>query len=138
MEQRTIKFRAKAECENVWVYGDLLHYTRPRCEKTTIREREGFQLEHDVVEETVCQFAGICDSKGVEIYEGDILDLEITNHFDKKTKHRTRKVVYSDIGFHIVNSHGDCICDRVTTSDVLSYTVIGNLFDNPELMNREP
>ena len=33
---RIIKFRAKAMSEEAWVYGDLIHYTRPRCEKDTL------------------------------------------------------------------------------------------------------
>lgn len=129
---RIIKFRAKAMSEEAWVYGDLIHYTRPRYEKATIREASG--LEHDIVEETVCEFTGEYDSKGVEIYENDILDMSITSPHHKQPDHRTRKVIFKDMGFSIVNWHNDCVCDCVSSCEKVEYTVIGNLIDNPELM----
>lgn len=139
-EVREIKFRAKPECENEWVFGDLIHYTRPRCEKTTIKEREGFQLEHDVVEDTVCQFTGMRDKEGKEIYENDIVEVyDFTSVYAEKY----RGIVVFFYGSWCVEYFSkifeetckprlffDDFADRKTV-------VLGNKFDNPELLKAE-
>lgn len=89
-----------------------------------------------VDENTIGQFTGMMDKDGKEIYEGDILDLFIPKNNVGKPEHRLRKVIFDEksCGFSIVDKHNDCICDAVTTSIELIYTVIGNIHDNPELM----
>lgn len=126
---RIIKFRAKAMSEEAWVYGDLIHYTRPRCEKVCIQETDGFQLMHDVVEETVCQFTGLYDKNCKEIYEGDIV-----RHTFGKRKDDTGKFVdeYRDIV--VVYDYGSFNVSCLSLC--LDYVeVLGNIYDNPELIN---
>lgn len=91
--------------------------------------------EFEVICDTVSQFTGIHDKNGKEIYEGDILQLVVTNVVDKSvSKPKIRKVIWKDCGFEIVDKYNSCICDKVVSSDVLEYTVIGNIYDNPELL----
>lgn len=133
---REIKFRGVTHelSSPSWIYGDLI------CNSTDApRIMDDY---HDCYEpttwlvdpETVGQFTGLKDCKGREIYEGDIVKV----------------VSYGEESFHVVkymidldypafdlepaldgdfNSLGYCLIDIDT-----KITVIGNIYDNPELL----
>lgn len=70
--EREIKFKAKSIYNNEWVYGDLLH----QADGTHIfmgKGKNGHTLCPKVDPYTVCQFTGLKDEKGNEIWEGDIV-----------------------------------------------------------------
>lgn len=76
MEMEKIKFKAKSIYNGEWVYGDLLHKT----DGTHIymgKGEGGHILCPRVDPSTVCQFTGLTDCKGNEIWEGDIVEFEI-------------------------------------------------------------
>lgn len=71
--KREIKFKAKSIYNNEWVYGDLLH----QADGTHIfmgKGGNGHTLCPRVDPSTVCQFTGLKDEKGNEIWEGDLVN----------------------------------------------------------------
>ena len=77
--------------------------------------------------ETLCQFTGLYDKNGKEVYEGDVVKCW-EPYFDYggiKDEEFIKKVHY-DENMYIIPCH--------TT---ISYEVIGNIYDNPELIESQ-
>jgi uncharacterized phage protein (TIGR01671 family) len=89
---------------------------------------DGVSIE-DLNELEALQFTGICDAIGKQIFEGDILE------FDYGASCGVGKVVYFMQGFYIESRHGALFQD--TTLTMQHSKVIGNIFENPELLNKQ-
>lgn len=70
------------------------------------------------------QFTGLKDKKGVEIYEGDILKLPT---FNNQGWFKKAVVTFEDGSFQ-------CDCNLVSKYNVEHIEVIGNIYENPELL----
>jgi uncharacterized phage protein (TIGR01671 family) len=115
---REILFRGKGAIG--WVYGYLVG-----------EDQIGL---HFVDKKTIGQFSSQIDKKGKKIFEGDIVKY---GDRDKAAKF----VVTFCQGEYLLDSSGDdCPCDmksrRLSMSNPYYLRVIGNIHDNPELMEK--
>lgn len=141
--QREIKFRGKRVDNGEWVHGNYFIDERDIedgfiwREIPQIQQRYGDHYQYfDVIPETIGQYTGLKDKNGKEIYEGDIVNCE-----KRGAAFYRSVVVYNSImGRHDVNAM-DCMfpmtldcCEDDISIDGNDYEVIGNIYENPELL----
>lgn len=84
--------------------------------------------------ETLCQFTGLCDKSGNKIWENDILMAHLDESYPENATYET--VEWDVAGFvtHEANSIDRQYLDEF---DLEHYEVVGNIFDNKELLQEE-
>ena len=129
--KRTIKFRGYNKKNNKWIYGYYLvnrgqHFVVEDGIANPLNTWEDYLVEAD----TIGQFTGLLDKNGIEIYEGDIvLLLSIIE---------MAFVCYNNdrcwFEFRRYMAKGGFISTPKDFNTYL-YEVVGNTYDNPELIN---
>lgn len=144
---RTIKFRGKIINSNNWIYGSYHEHIdiTPAAIYKTIEERDKHITEHthhyiiqdgfsdynmprkieftEINPSTLCQFTSLFDKDNKEIYEGDILNINGSIF----------EVRFSCGVFGFI-PHGS-IDDEMSNCLRKGFvSVIGNIYDNPELL----
>lgn len=127
---REILFKAKRKDNGEWVEGYYVycrkrHYILPVVNKAIgFDERENEWVE--INSETLCQYTGLTDKN---IWENDIVrnekgDIGVVQWFEEHA------------AFMIWNKTKNCVC-YLAENDFSKIEVIGNIFDNPELLEVE-
>lgn len=123
---REIKFRGKTT-KGKWLYGDFIHQ-----DKFNYAMIKQDNYTACVDEDTVGQYTGLKDKNGVEIYEGDIVYCQ--------TKFGKAKAIIEFINGKFV-ARFDSAVTHPQNGHYISYyeinkrfEVIGNIYDNPELL----
>lgn len=119
MKIENIKFKAKSTLDGAWVQGDLIHKEDG---KIAIL-RNGFNVS-EVDPSTVCQFTGLTDCEGNEIWEGDILE-GVSNCEIVFTKGTFATHSISDDG----KVYSYPLCYFVKEDRMVDDEVVGNKFD---------
>ena len=121
---REILFRGKRKDTGAWVFGDLVH-SQYKIGDTCVGQYGNTVGIHQVNPETVGQFTGLTDKNGKKIFEGDVC----------KVGNLIYKVVleYSAWWFKILSNKVYC-CPAFNSHCGDLCEVIGNIHDNPELL----
>ena len=157
---REILFRGKSPVTNEWIIGYLFN-SRIRCNEVNIiiPQCSFYDLFfkdklYQVLSPTVCQYTGITDKSGAKIFEHDIISAHLDDLFPEN---ETRLVViWHDYGFFGINPRyidytqyqvdlitmitsqqsemKDVLFDSLENEFVKKFEVIGNIYDNPELL----
>lgn len=136
--KREIKFRGKRKDNGEWVYGDLL--TDQRKHWGTKQAWIFGDINHPVDPATVGQYTTEKDDELNEIYEGDILEI----FCDSCEEKHIVEVKGDKCTLHVEVCGQDYDCTAIGWAvnmwDDLGSTVkvIGNIYDNPSLLEVSP
>ena len=133
---REILFKAKTISGN-WVNGLLANIG----DKWYITNKAGSPFAYEVRPETLCQFTGLCDKNGNKIWENDILMAHLDEFYPEDVTYET--VEWDVAGWvghetsNIDREYGSVDREYLDKFDLEHYEVVGNIFDNPELLQEE-
>lgn len=127
------QFNEKCTCEHDFETDDILGFSDCRFYK--------------VIPETVCKYTGLTDITGNQIWENDIVAFEHTKMIENiyqwgKTTRYTRNYAiefvntFNNYGLRFRNKKVHFPCKRSTLM-MHNVEVIGNVFDNPELLEKK-
>lgn len=83
----------------------------------------------DVDPETICEYTGLTDKSGKQIFEGDILSDRLSDCLSL--------VKFEECRFKIENSCGVEIKTTQKAVDWFGFEIIGNIYDNTELLRED-
>ncbi len=146
MSEREILFRGKRADNAEWIEGYYMyHINRTICPAgDSIKPDDvehiilfdgfsdwnmprGINYKH-VLPETVCRYTGLTDKNGRKIFEWDILEFT-----DCELGKEDYAVFWNQVEWGIRSELGNI--DDLRDWDSSNWEVIGNIFDNPELLN---
>ena len=125
-----ILFRGKTVKEQ-WAYGLLAHIGNA----WYISNKAGVATAYEVIPSTVGQYTGLKDKNGTKIFEGDIVQ---TNKFFLPVGLNAKYVIEYDVEIAcFIGTMQKGYVKHFTTfqNDSDQFEVIGNIHDNPELLN---
>lgn len=148
---RTIKFKAKRQDNGQWVTGDLLQHLDG---DVLIGDNTGpwtdcgyshcdYSQLYKVDPTTVCQFTGLTDKNGKEIYEGDVLrsDVYPFSNIEYNERDNYFAVIYhckENASFLLqkiknpktsITGISDDFSDYITQEEMAEFEVIGSIHD---------
>ncbi|TLF43596.1 YopX family protein [Lacticaseibacillus zeae] len=125
--KREIKFRAySSHNHKMYPVSNIEWDIDGRIWVTADDGKNGIELIDE--EAHLMQFTGLKDKNGREIYEGDVLDIGLRNQDGKPVVAPVSYETYA--AGYVLDNGGNGIWQRLTKD----CEVIGNIFENPELL----
>lgn len=150
---REILFRGKRKSDGEWVYGYYVQTNDylDRRKRNLIFEvnsvnypRNEIVGTHEVDLQTVGQYTGLIDINGVKIFEGDILSCDDYPYTSDGNQNYYAEIVWLDenaaFGLYTFKNPMSKVrgvsegCDYIDDFKSDEWEVIGNIYDNPELL----
>ena len=125
MKIEDIKFKAKRLDNGEWVKGDLVHSTSYVGISYPSDEFSDVPIVHRVDPKTVCQFTGLKDKEGMDIFDGDLL-------YDEDSGIVSAIKWKRNICGYVYEKAGAFATMRVFSNHTCFLKVIGNKFDRNE------
>lgn len=141
--------KEKGEFNNVWVTGNLIvsngkYYIHPVGNVVNVKNETGrIIVMHEVIPDTICRCTGLKDKNGKLIWENDIIHKPFYTDYDAyaNSEAYTGRIQYEDGGWSVEITKSDgsvCVSPIIEmiaySKDIEHFEVIGNIFDNPELL----
>jgi len=122
---REIEFRGKSVESGEWVYCLISLTLSP--DNIYIATQKDSRIDYaKVIPETIGQYTGLLDKNGVKIFEGDIVSHE---GLKKLIRYFDGSFIAKPIAIGSQSCHS-----LVNYDPALTFEVIGNIYDNPELI----
>nr|DAY59395.1 MAG TPA: YopX protein [Caudoviricetes sp.] len=133
---REILFKAKRIDNGEWVEGCLvIDHSRLNLFEYRMQPVEsGVLYAPPINPETLCQFTGLCDKNGKKIWENDILMAHLDESYPEDATYET---VEWNINGWGTRENGSMDREYLGEFDLEHYEVVGNIFDNKELLQDE-
>lgn len=141
---REILFKGKRKDGGKWIEG----YYQKRYDLLGNEEHLIFHADSynvweyaEVDPETLCQFTGLCDKNGNKIWENDILMAHLDEFYPEDMTYETVEWGVAGWAAHETSSidreYGSVDREYLNEFDLKHFEVVGNIFDNPELLQEE-
>jgi uncharacterized phage protein (TIGR01671 family) len=131
---REILFKAKRIDNRKWVEG---YYQRRYYflgnEEHLIFHADSYKVWKyaEIDPKTLCQFTGLCDKNGKKIWENDILMAHLDESYPEDAAYET--VEWGVAGW-VGRETGSTDREYIDKFDLENFEVVGNIFDNKELL----
>lgn len=137
MEERYL-FKAKRLDNGEWVFGDLVHSVY-KIGDTCVGQYGNEVGMHEVDQSTICQCTGLKDKNGKLIWENDIVKRNFCL-YSSEAKYEEREncgIVKYDKEYARFGYQCSVFAMLSESKKHDTVEVIGNIFDNPELLESE-
>lgn len=131
---REILFKAKRIDNGEWVEGYVVRKRGLYFIYDIVNSESCRQNNYEIDPETVCQFTGLCDKNGKRIWENDIVFVTDENDCSGQISTGIGDVIFIEGMWYIDGRPQEGLYD---INKVFQIEVIGNAFDNQELLQEE-
>jgi uncharacterized phage protein (TIGR01671 family) len=139
---REILLKGKRKDNGEWIEGSLITSINRAwisSEKTdsqrlrSISSTNAIWRSIEIIPDTICQFTGLTDKNGNKIWENDILMAHLDESYPEDVTYITVKWNFARFVAYEAGTDGEYLDEF----DLEHFEVVGNIFDNPELLQEE-